>query len=327
MKITDYIKSFFGSKNHILRVTPRGYMPDWGISTHKFGETIYLNAVELVTDIFASVTWTCPVETPMFKAWRDWVYRNGQRILVQMLRGDGFAVIGYESYVSATGDVQYSFYELGSNKWHIIRKGDVDIVECYDEQQRFYVLREPTYEATGQSSHKWCEPYIKLLDAVLNGATTTSERLGAFVIMSPQSDNFGGVLTEQDAKEVEAQLETEYGMLSRQKQVMLLQRPMSSQVVSLAGLDIKMWDKAKIAILAIADRLKVPANQIAIIDGGQAKAFANGTEYREGDVAKYKTARRLFNVTFYDMGHELGMNVDYKIEDEPKTVQNQTIEQ
>lgn len=327
MKIVDYIRNAFASKNHTLRILPNGYMPDWEISHHKFGETIYLNAVELVTDIYSEVEWTSVADTPKFRAWRDWVNRNGQRVLVQMLRTDGFAVIGYDAMTTMDGAEYYTFYELGRDKWHIRKDNEREIVECYNPDQMFYVLREPTYEATGYCSHKWCEPYIKMLDAVLNGATTTAERLGAFVIASPKGDNFGGILTEDEGKHLEESLGKEYGMLSRQKQIMLLQRPMDAQVVSLAAVDTKMWDKAKLAILAIADRLKVPANQIAIIDGGQAKAFANGNEYREGDLAKYRTFRRLLNATYFDMATELGMRVDYKIENEPKSVQGQTIEQ
>lgn len=319
------IRNFIGNKNHILRQVGGGYIPDWSITTHRFGETVYLNAVELVTDIYAEVIWTS-VDTPKFRAWRDWVNRNGQRILVQLQRGKGYAVIGYSLIPQADGTTTYSFYELGENKYRTRTVGDKEVVECLDEGQLFYVLREPTFEATGKGSHEWCEPYIKMLDAVLNGSTTIAERLGAYVVMSPKTDNFGGILTESDKKDIEEVLQKEYGMLSRQKQIMLLNRPMDAQVVSLAAVDVKMKDKANLAILAIADRLKVPANQLAIIDGGQAKAFANGSEYREGDIAKYRTFRRLLNATFYDMATELGMQVNYTIENEPKTVQNQTIE-
>ena len=319
------IRNYLASKNHILRTNPHMYIPNWDVCAHKFGETIYLNAVELITDIYSEVIWTS-VDTPKFRAWRDWVNRNGQRILVQLQRVKGYTVIGYKLIPQADGTTTYTFYELGEDKYRTRTVGDKEVVECLDDGQLFYVLREPTFEATGKGSHEWCEPYIKMLDAVLNGSTTIAERLGAYVVMSPKTDNFGGILTEGDKKDIEDVLQKEYGMLSRQKQIMLLNRPMDVQVVSLAAVDVKMKDKANLAILAIADRLKVPANQLSIIDGGQAKAFANGSEYREGDIAKYRTFRRLLNATFYDMATELGMQVNYTIENEPKTVQNQTIE-
>lgn len=122
-------------------------------------------------------------------------------------------------------------------------------------------------------------------------------------------------------------MQQSYGMLSRQRQVMVLPRPMDSQVVSLAAVDARMKDKAQLAILAITDRLKVPANQIGIIDANSSKALANGSELREGDLAKYRSFRRLLNATWYDMATELGMQVNYTLENEPKTIQGQTIEQ
>ena len=145
--------------------------------------------------------------------------------------------------------------------------------------------------------------------------------------MSPTADNFGGELTETEKDELEKQLQKEYGMLSKQKQIMVMPRPMNSQVISLAAIDTKMKDKLNAAVLAIADRIKVPANQIALIDANSSKALSNGSELREGDTAKYRSFRRLLNSTFYDMATELGLRVDYTIENEPQTIQGQKIEQ
>lgn len=330
MKIWDNIKARFSKSNHVLWWRgAAGFMPDWEISKHKFGETMYLNIVEMLTDIFAEVTFTqvgVTEPTAKFIAWRNWVQRNGQRILVQLYRDKGYAVIGYDALIDESGSAQWRFYELGTDAYVVRRKDDVEYVECKDQMQKFYVLKSPTFEAVGKSDHSLCEPFIKMLDAVLNGATTTSERLGAYVVMTPKSDNFGGVLEQDEKDEIEKEIQREYGMLSKQKQVMVLPRPMDSNIVSLAGVDIKMQDKARTALLGIADRIKVPANQIAFIDANSSKSLSNGTELREGDMAKYRQFRRVLNATFYDMAHELGMRIDYTIENEPKSVQGQQIE-
>ena len=109
----------------------------------------------------------------------------------------------------------------------------------------------------------------------------------------------------------------EYGSLSNQSNIMLLPREMSWQTINLAGLDLKMQEKVKIAILAIVDRIKIPANQVAIIDAQSSKQLANGSEMREGDKLKYKSFRRLFERTFADMAREYGLRIDYIIEGEP----------
>ena len=328
MKIADYIKGLFGVRdNHVLTYNRGGYMPNWEISKHKFGETIYLNIVELMTSIYSEVVWSSPLETPKYKAWRKYVEQNGQRILTQLLFfKNGFCVIGYDSELN-NGVETWRFYELPDTKWTIVSDVNGLRVQCHNPAQRYYVLKSPTMEAIGVSERTLCDGDIKLIDAVMNGACTTAERLGAYVVMTPASDNFGGELLEAEKDELEKQLQKEYGMLSKQKQIMVLPRPMNSQVVSLAAVDAKMNDKLRAAVLAIADRIKVPANQIALIDANSSKALSNGSELREGDTAKYRAFRRLLNATFYDMATELGLRVDYSIENEPQTIQGQQIEQ
>lgn len=328
MKIWDSIKAAFsGNDNHVISYNRGGYIPNWDVSKHKFGETIYLNIVEILTSIYAEVVWTAQTETPKYKAWKKYLDRNGQRILTQLLFNDsGFCVVGYDSELTE-GVETWRFYELPNTEWHIVSNTQEVRVECNNPAQRYYVLKSPTMEAIGRSEHNLCKGYIALIDAVLNGATTTAERLGAYVVMSPTADNFGGELLKEEKDELEKELQKEYGMLSKQKQIMVLPRPMQSNVVSLAAVDAKMDVKLRAAVLAIADRLKVPANQIALIDANSSKALSNGSELREGDTAKYRSFRRLLNSTFYDMATELGLRVDYTIENEPQTIQGQQIEQ
>ena len=326
MKIVDSIKSVFSRRdNHMLRT----FTDTWGqpltLTQYAFGETLFLNAAQLLTDIYSEVIWY-GVNTAKFRAWRDFVNRNGQRILLQLLYKKGYSVIGYQSIMTESG-VEYVFMELPEYAYRVVRRDDRMWVECKDPQQLFYVLKSPTYEQTGESDHWHCRGFIKMLDAVYNGATTTAERLGAFVVMTPKQDAVGGVLLEREKRELEEKLQHDYGMLNRQRQIMVLPQPMDAAVISLASADIRMKEKAQSAILAIADRLKVPANQIGIIDANSSKSLSNGTELREGDLAKYRSFRRLLNSTFYDMAVELGMQVDYTIENEPLTAQGQKIEQ
>lgn len=328
MKIFDNIRSVFAKRdNHTLQVFANGWGQPLVLTQHKFGETIYLNAAQLLTDLFSEIIWTSSAPTAKYRAWVDFVNRNGQRITLQLLREKGYSVIGYEAHENAEGGIEYVFYELPETKYHVVTRGGREFVECYDDQQLFYVLKSPTYEQTGASDHWYCRGYIAMLDAVFNGATTTAERLGAYVVMTPKQDAVGGIMVEKEKIDIENELQKDYGMLNKQRQIMVLPRPMDSSVVSLAAADIRMNDKAKLAILAIADRLKVPANQIGIIDANSSKSLANGSELREGDLSKYRSFRRLLNATWYDMATELGMQVNYTLENEPRTIQGQSIEQ
>lgn len=327
MKLWDNIKSAFQRKdNHTLYTYMTWYGMPLRITNHRFGETIYLNAVQKITEIYAEVIWTPLVDTALYRAWKDFVDRNGERILSQLLDlNKGYTVIGYEK-IPDGDNVQWVFYELPETAYSVQVNNNMATIRCNRATQQYYVLKSPTFEQTGKSDRWWCDGFVKLLDAAYNGATTTSERLGAYVVMSPENDNFGGVLNETEKNDLQSSIAKDYGALNNQQQMMVLPRPMKSQVISLAAIDMRLMDKVRSAVLAIADRLKVPANQISLIDGGQAKSFANGTEYREGDLAKYRAFRRLLNSTFYDMATELGLKVTYTIENEPKTVQGQTIE-
>ena len=118
-------------------------------------------------------------------------------------------------------------------------------------------------------------------------------------------------------KKLEQEMREDYGALSNQSNIMILPREMSWQTINLAGLDLKMQDKVKTAILAIVDRIKVPANQVAIIDANTTKSLANGGEIREGDKLKYKSFRRLFERSFMDLARYYGLQIDYVIDGEP----------
>lgn len=327
MKLADNIRALFNRKqNHVLLQT--GYTPfEWSTSCMPFGECLYLNITELITDIYSEVIWSARLgyDTPKFRAWKSFVDRNGQRILGQLLNKAGFAVIAWRRF-----DEDFVFWQMRTDEYEVNAQQDEVIIKAKDPNVSYFVLRSPTLEATGKSDKDWCKPFVKYLDNVLNGSNTVSERMGVFVAASPRDPANAPMVTtlgEAEKKELERQLQNEYGSLHRQNIAMLLPRPMDFQTINLAGLDQKTAEKAKLAILAICDRLKVPANQVAIIDANSSKSLSNGTELREGDLTKYRTFRRLLNSTWFDMATEVGLHVDYTIENEPKTVQGQTIEQ
>lgn len=297
------------------------------LTRYTFGETIFLNIVEILTDIYSEVTWQTRngIETELFRAWRQFVNANGQRILVQLYDRKGYAVIAWKKRAGG-----FVFWQMQKDEYIERVLEDEVIIEPYDDDCQYYILKSPTYEATGKSDKTLCTPYIKYLDNVLNGSNTISERLGTFIVASPETPSNAPTavsLSARDKDALEKQLESEYGALSQQKQIMLLPNSMKFTTINLAGLDNHIEEKARLAILAICDRIKVPANQVAIIDAESSKSLSNGTELREGDMAKYRTFRRLLNATFYDMATEIGLQVDYTIENEPRSVQGQQIEQ
>ena len=92
---------------------------------------------------------------------------------------------------------------------------------------------------------------------------------------------------------------------------------MRFDTINLTGIDTKMTERVKLNVELIADRIKVPASQIAVIDASAGKSLSNGGEVHEGDRLKYKTYERLLNKTFVAFAEDLGLKVTYTIYNKP----------
>lgn len=322
MKILDEIRKRFFRAGQILNL--RGRIPyiDWGFCTHKFSNVIWYNICDLLTDLIEDVKLTnkAKVNDPelqreidrKFAAYNAFMYKDGKQVL-QRLYDEGYVVVGYNKDTAI-------FWQMREDEYRRVSTTDATIVEPYNEEINVYVIKSATYIMYLMSDKAMCKGFLDFLDDVLNGSATVSKRLGAVVVASPKNLTNAPtaiVLTDEQKKEIEKDMQEDYGALSKQSNMMLLPREMSFQVINLAGLDLKMQDKVKAAILAIVDRIKIPANQVAYIDAQSSKALANGSEIREGDKLKYKTFRRLFERTFADMARYYHIDMAYSIDGEP----------
>lgn len=315
MKLTDYISRVFTRRNNILvdnTITPFGFGE---ITKYEFGRLIFLNICELITDLANDVTLVnngnYSLRFEQFNAFFDaW-----GAIVMTKLYEDGFVVIGEREGIG--------FRILSTNDYQVLSKVDVSEVKPLDPTVKVYVMRSPTWIARGVSDKTLCMPFIEYIDNVLNASNTACARLGNLIVASPKNVNnapTATVLTEEQKCKLEDQLKKEYGALADQKQIMLLPREMSFQVVSLASVDIKTPDKVKLGILAIVDRIKAPANQVAIVDAMSSKSLSNGTELREGDFNKYQTFERAFSRSWLQMATDIGLSVGYTIYNKPTRV-------
>lgn len=318
MNIFDEIKRRFIRASQVL--VDGHYQPGFagfGACHHDFAGLIWYNICDLLTDLVEDVKIDNErTDAPLsdnglkFAAFRAFVYSWGKCIL-QRLFDDGYVVIAFDGS---------RFWLMTEKEYTRKNEDDLTVVEPVDQNLSVYVMKSSTFISRGKSDKAICKGFLDFLDDVLNGSATVSKRLGAVVIASPKnltSAPTATVLTEEQKEKLEKDLREDYGALSKQSNVMLLPREMSWQVINLAGLDLKMAEKVKTAILAIVDRIKIPANQVAIIDAQSSKALANGGEIREGDKLKYKTFRRLFERTFVDMATSYGLKIRYQIDGEP----------
>ena len=308
---------FSKPKNRVLRDVWYSNWSQFVVGTLPFGEPIFHNIVEILTDLANDVTLTPKqgqdlVDFSLFKKFYD---MYGQEIMNRYF-DDGYVVIGlpYDkqmSYSILRKDKDFTI-STDYEKWRV--------VPTNRPVESLYVIKSETFERTGQSDMQYLWPYIKYLDNLFNSSNTMTERMGTMIVASPKNLSNAPtsiVLTEEDKKEIEKDMSENYGTLSRQKQVMLLPREMNFQQMSFANIDTKLIDKTRLAVEVIADRIKVPACRIAVIDANSSKALANGSEQIAGDILLYKSFERLLDKTFLQMARDLKIKLDYTIYGKP----------
>lgn len=281
------------------------------LSCHPFSDTMYYNAIGLLTDLSNDVTWKFGKGKESLAAAFIRFYNKYAKVVFSRFYDKGYVVIVHE-YIGEGSSRADSFRFAKSTEYNKKTDGDYVVItpskslEARDAE--VYVIVSDALETTGKSDKELLQPFLVYGDNALNASNTITERLGAMVVASPAgSQNTFGRLNEEEKKQLESEINKEYGALIQQSQFMLLPREMNMQVVSLAALDIKTEIRVRTCVLAIADRIKVPANQIAMIDANSSKALSNGSELVAGDLAKYKSFERLLDQTFVRMARDLGL--------------------
>ena len=281
------------------------------LSCLPFAEVIYNNTKGLLTDISNDVTWKFGQGEESISAAFIRFYNRYAKLVFSRYFDDGFVVVAHE-YVGE-GASRADTFRLARTTEYVkhTKENVVTITPSESAKQagvELYVLASSLLETTGKSHKQLAAPFLSYLDNALNASNTITERLGAIVVASPKGNaNTFGRLNEQEKKEIEAEVNKEYGALKQQSQFMLLPKEMDMSVISLANLDIKTDSRVQCAVCTIADLFGVPANQLALIDSKTSKALSNGSELVAGDLAKYKSFERLLEETFVRMAKDCGL--------------------
>lgn len=307
---------------------PSYFVTGWeGISCLPFGELVFHNTVELLTDLNNDVTFSLLSDRGRmtFAEFDRFFKQEGETAMWRVYRY-GFAVIGYKlsDDTDDNGNTVSRYVTdmrlLERDEWMERQVGGDTFVSAKDDKWRVYVMKSQTYKMVAKSDYDLCHPAIEFLDNTLNASNTSVKKLGAFVVASPETPSGAPSvvkLSPEDKVDMEKEISQQYGLLSRQKQIMLLPKGMKFQTVSLTNIDNKLTERVKLNVELIADRLKVPASQIAVIDASAGKSLSNGGEVYEGDRLKYKTYERMLNKTFVTLAESLGLRVTYTIYNKP----------
>lgn len=321
VKLIDRIRTRFIGKSAFLR--PAFTFTGWeGMSALPFGELVFRNIVELLTDICNDVTFTLAGDrgrmtfAEFVRFFSEW----GESALWRVYRY-GFAVVAYRWNDEADPNRFVTEMRLlDPDEWREVSAGGNTYIRANDDNWRVFVMMSQTYKASGVSDYHLCRPAIEFLDNTLNASNTSVKKLGAIVVASPETAGAAptpAVLNKKDKEDMEAEIGKEYGLLSKQRQIMLLPRSMRFETVSLTSIDNRLVERVRLNTELIADRLRVPASQVAVIDATAGKSLSNGGEVHEGDRLKYKTFERMLNKTFIALAAELGLRVSYMIYNKP----------
>lgn len=314
MKIKDSIaKWILGGYSYIGRPDGKSHFNDFNEIRFEFAQVMFMNIVELLTDITNDVVLTLRKGDVMRFAEFNVFFNNYGQETLNVLFNNGFAIIAY----NASG-----FNLLETDDYTTDSKNKILVTNPNFNNSELYVLKSDTFKMNGKSDRQFLNGFLTYLDNILNASNTTTARLGSLIMASPKPDSASKVatiVTDIEKQELEKDISDNYGGLKNQKQIQIWRVPMDFVTVNLSGLDSKTIEKSKFAISAICDRLKIPSNQVSIIESNSGgNALSNGGEIREGDLLKYKSYERLLNKTFIKMASDLDLVIDYKIYNKPE---------
>ena len=309
-------------QNYFLSLKPLNYIParknersyDINIGNLDFAKVVFENVCDILVDLVSDTTLELKSgNAKTFYAFNKFFNRDGKRAMIDIFK-NGYIVIGYNDGVFTllnsgdyrkTTDGKRLKFEHTDPNW----KGEIIVFE--GEHHRIYDM----------SHLEKLKPFLEMLNNILNASNTVTKKLGVSIFATPRTVsgmNTVQKLLPKEIKQLEESTEKNYGALDTQKIIHFLSDDLRIEVINLAGQNLGLEEKLKVAVLAIADKIKVPANQISLIDANTSKAFANGSEISEGDFQKYQSFERLLVSTFIELAKMLQIDVTYTIYNKPK---------
>ena len=309
-------------RNYFLSIRPLNYIPvrksqksyDIDIGNLDFATIVFENACDLLVDLVSDTTLILKSGNPAaFNAFNKFFNRDGKRTLVDIFT-KGYVVIGYRQGEFSLLDTDEYFKVVNGKRLEFKHRNphwQGEIIVFEGEHHRIY----------GMSHYEKLKPFLEMLNNVLNASNTITKKLGVTIFATPRT--VSGMNTVQkllpsEIEKLEKSVEKNYGALDTQKIIHFLSDDLKFEIINLAGQNLGLNEKLKIAVLTIADKIKCPANQIGLIDANTSKAFANGSEIKEGDFQKYQSFERLLVSTFVELAKMLQIDITYEIYNKPK---------
>lgn len=317
MGLLDVFKVFKRGSD-VVRNNKQVTFYNWHEHHYPFAKVIFSNIIDILIDICNDVEYinTKGLVSSLFIDFKRFFDVYGKTVMSHLFH-NGYEVIGYSRTMHTDGLCRLRILTLDEYRQFQGSDGILRVIAS-DPNTDVFVMKSSTYQVYNCSDYQLLLPWLIYLDNCMNASNTSASRLGNLLVMTPKSDGTGAVMLKKDREQAERYIQENYGPLANQKQVLLLGQAMETHTINLAAMDTQMANKIRIAILSICDRVKVPANQVAIIDAGTSKAFANGSEMQQGDFAKYQSFERLLYQTFGILSEAMGLDLEYTIHNKPQ---------
>ena len=320
---TNFINSTYDRvKNYFISLKPLNYIPvrknersyDIAIGNLNFAQVVFENICDILVDLVSDTTLELKSgNSQTFYAFNRFFNRDGKRAMIDIFKY-GYIVIGYKDGAFNLLDSD-DYYKVKNSKKLEFKHRDTnwggEIIVFEGEHHRIYDM----------SHLEKLKPFLEMLNNILNASNTVTKKLGVAVFATPRTTsgmNTVQKLLPKEIQDLEKSTEKNYGALDTQKIIHFLSDDLRIEVINLAGQNLGLEEKLRVAVLAIADKIKIPANQVSLIDSNTSKAFANGSEISEGDFQKYQSFERLLVSTFIELAKMLQIDVTYTIYNKPK---------
>ena len=257
---------------------------------YKHADPIYCAILDKLTHPMKGVQWVRKSGDAETFAALDYLFKTSGDVLVVLLIQEGEVFFRYDGH------------------------GVIDIVQG-QPQRGDYVLRTADWRCYSKSTREILRPTLDYLNDICNAQQTTVKRLGRLVLLSPQMDEYGNKLTDDELKDEEKKLEQDYGLLSEQSVVKLLNHSYNVHDIDITGKSLTLETKERNVMRIICDKLGVPFELVAAALDGNPNATG---------IYQESAMRRLF-VTVHSwcdllssLARQMGVEVEYYTPDAPQ---------
>lgn len=259
-------------------------------SRHKHADCIFASIVDKIAQPMRGVVWVKTAGDAETFAALDYLFKSSGDVLVVRLISDGELFFRYNGH---------------------------GVIDCVEDESRLgdYVLRTSDYRCFGKSTKEILRTTLDYLDDIINAEQTSVKRLGRLVLLSPKMDEYGNKMTDEELKEEERKLETDYGLLAEQSVVKLLNHSYDVNDIDIAGKSLSLEQKQRTAVRIVCDKLGVPYELVAAALDGNPNT--TGVYQDAAQRRLYATVHSYCDI-LCKLARQMGVEMEYYTPDAPQ---------